>query len=136
MVCCVKEIPCNSKHRASATGYNTYLHVGVLAFLKTHVAAVLFGRADLKKQRKKNLGYYKFASGMSRLLSHTLQTFVAATRDSAKKDKESLKDYTQCCRSRRFIPMIPDPDFYPSRILDLGSRTQQATTATKEGEKN
>jgi hypothetical protein len=27
---------------------------------------------------------------------------------------------------------IPDPDFYPSRIPDLGSRTPDPKTATKE----
>jgi hypothetical protein len=27
---------------------------------------------------------------------------------------------------------IPDPDFYPSRIPDLGSRIQDRKTATKE----
>jgi hypothetical protein len=32
---------------------------------------------------------------------------------------------------------IPDPDFYPSRIPDLGSRIPDPKTATKErGDKN
>ncbi len=39
----------------------------------------------------------------------------------------------QCCGSGMFIP---DPDFYPSRIPDLGSRIPDPKTATKErGEK-
>jgi hypothetical protein len=41
----------------------------------------------------------------------------------------------QCCGSGMFI-RIPDPDFYPSRIPDLGSRIPDPKTATKErGEK-
>jgi hypothetical protein len=34
----------------------------------------------------------------------------------------------QCCGSRMFIPepRIPDPDFYPSRIPDLGSWIQNS----------
>jgi hypothetical protein len=35
----------------------------------------------------------------------------------------------QCCGSRMFIP---DPDFYPSWIPDLGSRIPDLKTATKE----
>jgi len=36
----------------------------------------------------------------------------------------------------RDIYRIPDPEFYPSRIPDLGSRIQDSKTATKErGEK-
>jgi hypothetical protein len=39
----------------------------------------------------------------------------------------------KCCGSGMFIP---DPDFYPSRIPDLGSRIPDPKTATKErGEK-
>jgi hypothetical protein len=39
----------------------------------------------------------------------------------------------QCCGSGMFIT---DPDFYPSRIPDPGSRVQDTKTATKErGEK-
>jgi hypothetical protein len=39
----------------------------------------------------------------------------------------------QCCRSGLFIP---DPDFYPSRNPDLGSRIRHLIIATKEeGEK-
>jgi hypothetical protein len=35
-----------------------------------------------------------------------------------------------------FISQIPDPDFYPSWILDFGSRILDPKTATKErGEK-
>ena len=42
-------------------------------------------------------------------------------------------NYAQCCGSGMFIP---DPDFYPSRIPDLGSRIPDPKTATKErGEK-
>jgi hypothetical protein len=34
------------------------------------------------------------------------------------------------------LSLIPDPDFYPSRIPDLGSRIPDPKTATKErGEK-
>ncbi len=45
--------------------------------------------------------------------------------------KNALKDLLQCCGSGMFIP---DPDFYPSRIPDLGSRIPK--TWTKErGEK-
>ena len=40
---------------------------------------------------------------------------------------------SQCGGSKMFIP---DPDFYPSRIPDLGSRIPEPKTATKErGEK-
>jgi hypothetical protein len=36
----------------------------------------------------------------------------------------------------RCLSRIPDPDFYPSRIPDLGSRIPDPRTATKErGEK-
>jgi hypothetical protein len=35
----------------------------------------------------------------------------------------------QCCGSGMFIP---DPDFYPSRIPDPGSRIPDPKTATKE----
>jgi hypothetical protein len=39
----------------------------------------------------------------------------------------------QCCGSGMFIP---DPDFYPSRIPDLGSRIPDPKTGSKErGEK-
>jgi hypothetical protein len=39
----------------------------------------------------------------------------------------------QCCGSGMFIP---DPDFYPFRIPDLGSRIPDPKTATQErGEK-
>jgi hypothetical protein len=37
------------------------------------------------------------------------------------------QNYNQCCGSGMFIP---DPDFYPSRIWDPGSKN---STATKEG---
>jgi hypothetical protein len=41
--------------------------------------------------------------------------------------------YFQCCGSGMFIP---DPDFYPSRIPDPGSRIPDPKTATKDrGEK-
>jgi hypothetical protein len=41
--------------------------------------------------------------------------------------------FEQCCGSEMFIP---DPDFYPFRIPDLGSRILDPKTATKErGEK-
>jgi hypothetical protein len=33
------------------------------------------------------------------------------------------------------ISRIPDPDFYPSRIPDLGSRIPDPKTATERGEK-
>jgi hypothetical protein len=36
-----------------------------------------------------------------------------------------------------WLSLIPDPDFYPSRIPGLGSRIPDPKTATKErGEKN
>jgi hypothetical protein len=52
-----------------------------------------------------------------------------------------IKEYLQCCGSRMFIP---DPDFYSSRIPDLGARISEPgsripdpKTATKErGDKN
>jgi hypothetical protein len=34
------------------------------------------------------------------------------------------------------LSRIPDPDFYPSRIQDLGSRIQNPKTATKERGEN
>jgi hypothetical protein len=40
-----------------------------------------------------------------------------------------LNDEDQCCGSGMFIP---DPDFYPSRISDPGSRIPDPKTATKE----
>jgi hypothetical protein len=44
-----------------------------------------------------------------------------------------LTYYMQCCGSGMFIP---DPDFYPSRIPDPGSRISDPKTAKKErGEK-
>jgi hypothetical protein len=42
--------------------------------------------------------------------------------------------FLQCCGSGMFIP---DPDFYPSRISEPGSRIPDQKTATKESiEKN
>jgi hypothetical protein len=35
---------------------------------------------------------------------------------------QKTRDFQQCCGSGMFIP---DPDFYPSRIPDLGSRIQK-----------
>jgi hypothetical protein len=44
-----------------------------------------------------------------------------------------IPDPNQCCGSRMFIP---DPDFHPSRIPDLGSWIQDPKTGTKKrGEK-
>ncbi len=42
-----------------------------------------------------------------------------------------LQSANQCCGSG-CLSRIPDPDFYPSRIPDLGSRTPDPKTATKE----
>jgi hypothetical protein len=50
-----------------------YLHVGVLAFLKTHVAAVFFGRTDLKKQIKNLEGYYKCCKWNVKIITHCKQ---------------------------------------------------------------
>ncbi len=50
-------------------------------------------------------------------------------RSNKKINRESF----QCCGSGMFIP---DPDFYPSRIPDLGSRIPDQTTARKEEEQN
>jgi hypothetical protein len=48
-------------------------------------------------------------------------------------EEPDLATENQCCGSGMFIP---DPDFYPSRIPDPGSRIPKPKTATKErGEK-
>jgi hypothetical protein len=39
-----------------------------------------------------------------------------------RKKKNKIWSKMQCCGSGMFIP---DPDFYPSRIADLGSRIQK-----------
>jgi hypothetical protein len=45
-----------------------------------------------------------------------------------------MQNFLECCGSGMFIP---DPDFYPSWIPDLGSRIPDPTTEAKEmGENN
>ncbi len=64
--------------------------------------------------------------------------FLPDVRSESWDKKLQINNMQKCnvadpgCLSR-----IPDPDFYPSRIMDLGSRIPDPKTATKErGEKN
>ncbi len=49
----------------------------------------------------------------------TLERTVALLRTNMAAERGLEGDWNQCCGSGIFIP---DPDFYPSRIPDLGSR--------------
>ncbi len=77
------------------------------------------------------------SNGSAAASAATTKETVAAAGKKLRDEKKVYLSFIyqhQCCGSGMFIP---DPDFYPSRISNLGSRIPDPKTATKErDEKN